>query len=223
MGALQDRALAAEEVGLPVEDVAEERRRLVVQVVAGRDHRVAEVHRHLVEVVALHRAAGGAGLALPLVSHLRDGEAVIGGQVHLVQAEAVLRGEGLALGLGALRVLADAEADVHPVGLVPEPQQRVPEGEAVLAARDGHQHTVVSGKHPVVVDGALDLGAEPVRIAARAEGRAVAADLDVGGRPALDAAHFCQMPPEMTGQTSIWSPDWSRTSRVRITSSRMTM
>ena len=56
-------------------DVAEEGRRLVVEVVACGHHRVAEVGRQLVEVVALYGAAGRTGLAIPLLGQVGNLEA----------------------------------------------------------------------------------------------------------------------------------------------------
>ena len=55
-------------------------------------------------------------------------------EVDLVQLQAVLGGERLRLGLRAARVLGDAKPDVHAVGLVAEPGQRVPQRKAVFAA-----------------------------------------------------------------------------------------
>ena len=47
-------------------------------------------------------------------------------------------------------VLADTEVDVQAVGVVAKVQQHVPEGQAVLAAADGHQDLLVVAEHLVV-------------------------------------------------------------------------
>src|SRR5215469_1491073 len=223
MRALEHRALAAQVVGVPVHHVAKQSGRLVVQVVPGGHHVVAEVRRHPVEVVPLDRAAGRTGLTAASVEQVRHHKAVVLLEVDLVQGESVPGCERLGLLLGAARVVGNPEPDVHAVRLVAKSYECVPEAQRVLAPGDRDQDPLVAAEHSVMVDARLNLGAEPVRVAAGAVGRPAAPDLDVGRCPAAAAAHLRQAPPEMTGHTSSSSPSVRRTSLVSMSSPRTTI
>ena len=85
--------LAAEVAGVPAQHVAEEHRGLVVEVVAGRDDVVAVLERGRVEQVTLRQAARAARRAAGGGGRAGDVEAVVVGEVDLVQADARARRE----------------------------------------------------------------------------------------------------------------------------------
>jgi hypothetical protein len=152
--------------------------------VTGGDDCVAAVERRLVEEVTLRQATRRAGRA---ASGLRAGgnvEADVGGQVDLNQRGAAARRKRSGVVAGAVAVLTDAEAEVQPVDLVAEVEQHVPEGEAVLAARDGDEHAVVGREHVELVDGPLDLLGAITGEALRAERGVVPAQFDHRRLPA---------------------------------------
>src|SRR5499433_525446 len=223
MGRRQRGRLARQRVGLPVHDRAEERRRLVVEVVAGRDHRDAVLERHAIHQVALGQAAAGA--RRPARDLLDDRHR----SAHLVahgaddQRHAAGRGERLALGLRLDRVVEDAEVEIEagrPVALV---DQHVPEGERVLAAGHGHQHRLVAREHPVLADRLADLVTEELEEVRGAERGVVAAQLEDGRLPALAALHRePALPPDMTGRSSIVSPSRTTWSAVTRSSPQIT-
>ena len=73
-------------------------------------------------------------------------------------------------------VVADAEPEVEPVGLVAEVEQEVPHGQAVLAAGHGDEDPLPRRQHGVVVDGLGHLvAAELDQVLARRSWRCAAA------------------------------------------------
>ena len=142
------RELAAEVLGVPVQDVAEQHGGLVVEVVAGDEHVVAALERGRVEQVALReparrarRPAGGAGAGRGCRSRRSPGRSTSS------RVRPALGGEVAGVGAGHVAVLADAEADVEPVGLVAEVDEEVPDRQRVLAAGDRDEHPVVRLDH----------------------------------------------------------------------------
>ena len=59
--------------------------------------------------------------------------------------------------LRLVAVVADAEPDVEPVGVVAEVEEDVPHRQRVLAAGHGDEHPVAGGEHLELVDGLLRL------------------------------------------------------------------
>ena len=90
----QHRQLAAQVLGLPVQHVAEQHGRLVVEVVAGDDDVVAAVDGGLVEQVALRQPARRARRPAWPPAPGRDVVAVLVGQVDLDELQPPLVGEG---------------------------------------------------------------------------------------------------------------------------------
>ena len=132
VGARENGRLPGQELGLPVQEVAEQDRRLIIQIVPGGDHGEPLIQRDLVEEVALAQAARratgpprGAGKLLHVHPvFLRD--------VRDEQLGALSGGVRFRLALGLLRVLPDAEVDVQSRRPIPEPSQDVPERQTVL-------------------------------------------------------------------------------------------
>src|SRR5262249_9144244 len=139
----EDGALPREVIALPAEHVAEEPRRLVVEVVSRREDVELTLARRGVEIVALHRAARGARGPSRERRHGRHREAVLF-LVELDDAETkpARAREALDLLAGTVRVGADAEPEIEALGVVAEVEKDVPEREAVLPARDGDQEAL---------------------------------------------------------------------------------
>ena len=118
----------------PVEDVAEERRRFVIEVVARDKDIVSLVHAYLVHHVPFDHAAGGTGhpphrfreAVYAAVEDASDGEDVdfsfedFGGLFYFIE--------------GCLRVAFDAEINIDAVAGDAEFVHEVPEREGVFAA-----------------------------------------------------------------------------------------
>ena len=212
--------LARERVGLPVGDRAEQRRRLVVEVVAGRDDADAAVERDAIHEIPLGEAAARArGPSRDLLDD-GDGPPDLLGHGGHDQRNAAARGELLALPPGLHRVVEDAEVEVEsrrPVALV---EQDVPERERVLAAGHGHEHVLILVEHAVLPDRLTDLVPEEVEEVRGAERGIVAAQLEHRRPTALPALH--RAPPDMTGRSSIVSPSRTTWSAVISSSPRIT-
>src|SRR5690606_14289086 len=128
---------------------------------------------------------------------------------------------------GPLAVVADPEADVEAVDLVAEGGEDLPEGERVLAARDGDQDALAGAEHGEVVDGPAHLLPAVVDEVGRAEVGVVAPDADDRRPAAHPALH--DAPPEITGRISTSSsssrtasPGTSSPPRITSTVSRWT-
>ena len=160
--------LTRERIGLPVEHVAEEHRRLVVQVVAGGDDRVAVLDGGPIHEVALAEPAGRAGGPARGLLDLGDGRAHRVG--HALHDELLAAGgrEALALGLGLDGVVEDAQIEIEPGRLVARLDQHVPQREGILAAGDGDQDQLLAAEHPVLADRLRDLLAEELLEVGRA-------------------------------------------------------
>ena len=215
--------LARERIHLPVEHVAEEHRRLVVEVVAGGDHGVAVVHRRAVHEVALAEAAGGAGRAARGLLHFGDGRADALG--HRLDDELLPArgGEGLALGLRLDRVVEDAEIEVEARRLVTASRSARP----IARANPCRPDTATSTGSSVVNILCLRMASATCfrknsRKSGAAEGGVVTRQLDDGTRSALAALHGVALPPDMTGRTSSSSPSPTTSSAVRRSLPRIT-
>ena len=90
-------------------------------------------------------------------------------------------------------VVADAETEVEPVGLVAELDEQVPDRQRVLAAADGDEHPLARHEHVVVGDRLLDLAAAQLLQVLAAEVGVVAGQVD-DRRPPAHAA-FAHIPP----------------------------
>src|SRR5215467_1272843 len=221
MRGVEGGRLARQRIHLPVEHVAEEHGRLVVQVVPSGDHAIAVLHRRPVHQVAFAEAAGGAGRPTRRLLHLRDrGAHALGHRLHDQLLPAGSR-EGFALGLGFDGVVEDAEVEIQTGRGIAGLDQDIPQGEGVLPAGDGYQHGLVEGDHPMLADGLGDLLAEELQEVRRAEGRVVTRQLDDRARPALAALHWA-LPPDITGRTSSSSPSPTTSSAVRRSLPRIT-
>ena len=110
--------LAGEIVDVPAHRVAEQHRRLVVEIVAGDDDVVAAVERGPVEQPALRQSARRTRHAPGRHRGRRHVVAVVVAQVDHLQVQASFGGEALDVPTALVGVLTDAEADVQPVGLV---------------------------------------------------------------------------------------------------------
>jgi len=95
--------------------------------------------------------------------------------------------------------VGDAQVNVDPLGLVAQAHQHVPQTQAVLAARHGHQHLVSRPEHPIPLDGALGVLAQPGRETVCAQGQLVLAHLD-DGVVATAALAFHSFPRRMVTQ-----------------------
>src|SRR5439155_24371425 len=125
----QHGMLAAQIARLPPENVAEENRRLVVEVVAGGDDVVSVLDGDRVEQVPFRQTTRAARSSVRRRRGAWDVVTEVGGEVDLVQLEtSILRecARGVSRGLG---VLADPEPQVQPVGAVAEVDEEVPQGE----------------------------------------------------------------------------------------------
>src|SRR2546425_889600 len=220
--------LARERIGLPVEHVAEEHRRLVVQVVAGGDDRVAVLDGGPIHEVALAEPAGRAGGPARGLLDLGDGRAH--GVRHALHDELLAAGgrEGLALALGLDGVVEDAQIEIEPRRLVARLDQHVPQREGILAAGDGDQDLLLAAEHPVLADRLRDLLAKELLEVRRAEGGVVPRQLEDGLTSALAALHWIllalalALPPDMTGRTSSTSSSPTTSSAVRRSLPRIT-
>src|SRR5690606_21636426 len=119
-------------------------------------------------------------------------------------------------------VVADAQVDVEGVGPVAQVEQHLPEDQAVLAAGNSHQDAVVGAEHAELLDGPPDLPLEELDEVLAAEGGVVAAQVDDGLAPALDAPHRPD-PPEMAGRISTSTSPSTTSSGVSRVSPQMTM
>src|SRR6266480_2775170 len=201
------RRLARERVRLPVENGPEERRRLVVEIVAGRDDGHLVLERGAIHQVALGEPAARAGGPPRDVLDDRDRRAHGLRDPGDEQRHAAPRGERLAFRLRLHRVVEDAEVEVETGRAVALVDQDVPERERVLAARDRDEHVLVAREHAVLPDGLADLVPEEVDEVRRTEGGVVAPQLEDRGLTALPALHTA--PPLMTGRSSIVSWSWT--------------
>src|SRR4029450_5170228 len=120
------------------------------------------------------------------------------------------------------RVVEDAEIEVEPGGVVALGDQHVPQGERVLAPRDGHEHALVPFQHAVLADRLPHLVAEELQEVGRAEGGVVPSQLQHGGAPALATRHPRPPPPALPGPLSIVSPSLTTWSAVTSSSPRIT-
>ena len=204
---------------------AEERRRLVVEVVAGGHHRVAVLERGAVHQVALGEAAGRAGRApRGLLDHRECGAPTASATRSMMQRLAARGGERLALGLGLDRVVEDAEVEIEPGGLVARPRSARPRARASPCRRRRPPDRLVAREHLVLADRLGDLLAEELeevrasrrrRCGAAARGRRRRRTCGTSRRPA-------RAPPDMTGRTSSTSSSPTTLSAVRSSSPRMT-
>ena len=135
VAASENRQLAGQVVGLPTQRVAEQHRRLVVEVVAGRHRVVAALAGRGVEQVTLRKSARRAGHPAGHRSGGGDVEAMVVAQADLPQAQPTFVGEGAGVDAGVLAVLAYAEPDVEPVGFIAEAEQQIPDSEASPSLR----------------------------------------------------------------------------------------
>src|SRR5437588_1708665 len=142
--------------------------------------------------------------------------------VDLIQCEATIVGERMGDLTGFVGVLADAEAEVHAVGLVSERPEHVPETEGVLSSRHGHEDAVVVAHHRELVDGLFHLSLDVVLETGGAEPGIVAAHLHDRRLAAATALHR-RDPPEITGRNSMVSPSATSASLVMSVSARMTI
>ena len=191
-------------------------------VLAGGEHREATFERGAIEVMALERPARGAGWPAGRSGDRRDAEAVL----RFVerdhgQAEPAALREGACLRLGRVRVRADAESEVEPLGVVAELDQGVPEGEAVFPAGDRDEDALVLLEHVLALDRPLHAALEEEDEARLAEGGVVTPQLDDRLLPAALALHA--IPPEITARSSISSVSATNSSSVNSSSPRMTM
>ena len=143
----QHRQLAGEVVELPAQHVAEQHRRFVVEVVAGDDARRSRRRSRPC------RTGGACSARTPSTARAASPWPRSGCRSRSRRAASTsircsprARGERPGVVAGHVAVLADAEADVQPVGLVAEVEQQVPHREAVLAARHGDEHPVVAAR-----------------------------------------------------------------------------
>ena len=173
--------LAAQVLGLPAQHVAEQDRGLVVEVVSGHQHVVAAVERRLVEQVALGQTAGRARRA-PGGLRRRSGCRSRSSSARSTSIRWRPRGLGEATGVPGrgVAVLADAEPDVQPVGLVAERDEDVPDGERVLAPGHGDEDPVVRREHVEVRMALATWSRQNFSEVVRAEVRVVPADVDHG-------------------------------------------
>src|SRR5438552_1325287 len=130
-------------------------------------------------------------------------EPVVVAEVDLAQPASDPGGERARELSRGVRVLADAETEVQPIGLVPERAKEIPRRERILPARDRDEHPLSGGEHVVLVDRFANLLAAMVQEAIAAERRVVAADVDHGRLAAPPAFH--RAPPETTGRISTTS------------------
>src|SRR5688500_16047991 len=125
----QNRELATEIVDRPAQDVAEENRSLVVEIVTGGDDVVPTVERGLIEEVPLREPACRARHPPRGAGTVRDIEAVAGREVDLDELQAAGLDEVADEPAGVIGILLDAQAEVETVDVVPELDQQVPECE----------------------------------------------------------------------------------------------
>src|SRR5581483_11037261 len=222
VGRRQDRPLAGEVLLLPTEDVAHEPRRLVIEVVPGREHVEPALDRGAIEVVSLHLAARRARRSTREACDGRDGEPV-GLLVERDDPErkAARRREGGGLRVRLVGIRPDAEPEVEAGRVVAELREHVPEREAVLPARDRNEDALAGREHPLRRDGAFDLSAEEKQKTRPAEGRVVRPELHLGARPAARALHAA--PPEMTARISTSSDSSTTSPSVKSSSRRITI
>ena len=181
------RQLPAQVLGLPPQGIAHEHGGLVVEVVPGGEGVVAAPAGRIVEQVPLGQAAGRARRPLGGASAGGDVEAVALRQVDGVEGETPALRVAVGVAGGLLAVVADAEPQVEAVGVVAQVDQYVPKGEAVLAARHRHQHTLAGLEHVEATNGPLHLVAAQPQEVLPAEVGVVAPDVD-HRRPAADPA-----------------------------------
>ena len=211
----EHRQLAGEVVDVPAHRVAEQHRRLVVEIVTGDDDVVAAVERRRVEQLALRQparrarhAAGGHRRGRHVVAVARRA----GRSPCRFSPRSAANARGVPAAL--VGVLTDAETDVQPVGLVAGLDQHVPHGEASpcrrsprrAPARVGSQHVEVVDRlgHLAPAQLLQVLGTEVGVVPRQVDDRRPLAHLALG--PLTSA------PPEMTGRTSIVSASSSRAS-----------
>ena len=109
-----------------------------------------------------------------------------------MQRQSALGGKRTSVVPTRVAVLADAQTDVQPVGLVAELEEEIPHGERVLAPAHRHEDAVVRANHVEVGDRLLHLPAAQLLQVLGAEVGIVAGQID-HRRPATHPAlaHRC--------------------------------
>src|SRR6516164_5668727 len=206
---------------LPMQQVAQEHGRLVVEVMARRYDGEPVIERHAIEEVALaqptRRTAGTPGGT----GKLLDAHPVLGGDVRDQERGTQDAGIGRGLLLRLLGVLADPQIDVEARGLIPEAAQHIPERQAVFPAGDDHEHAILSGEHFPRLDGALHLALEKLEKVRGTERGVVTANFQRRLGAAFLAAHQTP-PPETTGRSSMVSSSLRSASGVSSCVPRIT-
>src|SRR5229473_1896962 len=180
----------------------------------------AVVEGHAVHEIALAETAARARRpACDLLDHGHRPADLIGHARH-EQPRAAARRERLALRLRLHRIVEDAEVQIEAGRVVAVVDEDVPQRQRVLAARHGHQHTLVAREHAVLADRLAHLVAEELQVVVDAKGGVVAPQLDGGAVAALAALHA--RPPDITGRSSMTSSSRSSWSAVTRSSPRMT-
>ncbi len=198
----QSRRLLGQIVHLPVQQIAQQPGRFIVQIMAGRDHAEAELPPDPVEGVALERPAGRAGAAPRRIGDLRHAAAIFFAQIIDDQRQPFRIGEGAAFGFGDCRVAADALLHMQPGRRVAHPIQEIPQPQTILAAGNRHQDRFIPAEHPVVVDRPPNLVHHIMIKAAGAKGRVMAGQLDNDRRRmATPTPHDTPRPPWSHGRS----------------------
>src|SRR6185369_493671 len=120
-----------------------------------------------------------------------------------VEAKAALFGERSRFHLGRGRVCADAETEIQALGVVAEIDERIPESQAVLPARDRDQHSLLVREHVFTGHGSLDVALKEEDEAGLTKSGVVTPQLHHCLFGAALALH--KAPPDITARTSMES------------------
>ena len=185
-------------IRLPMENVSQQSRCLVVQIMTGGHHVIVLLNRHAVELIPFHGSTRGARGTTDEGCQFPDAGPLFPFHRMNVERRLIRRGDGLSEPLdflsGLKGILANAQVHVQGVGAVAEFQQDAPQGEAVFAAGHGHEHAVVGRQHPVSVNGPTNLGMYELRKAIFAQGDIVPGHFDDRGVRTFPAAHGVVIP-----------------------------
>ena len=180
-----------------MQNVSEEHRRLVVEVVTCDERVVAAFECDAIEDVSFGHATGRARRPFCGSAAVRHVVAVLFDDVDHGEGETALVREGACELTGRIAVVVNSQADVQAVNVVAEVVQDVPHRKAVLAAADGNQQLVGRFAHVELADGLLDLLMADTHEVLGTEVRVVSLQVDDRRAPAHTALHGAE-PPEIT-------------------------
>ncbi len=166
----QDRPLAGQIGFVPGHDIGEQTGYLVVHVVACDKHGEVAFNGHFIEIMAFELAADRADGPFDRLPDRRNGK-TFGGELDDLQGDIEPVAEAFGNGPGRKGRFPDAEIEMQAGDIIPEFLELPGNGQGVLAPADGHEESVVPGKHFLGMNGPLHLPGKENQITFLAKGR----------------------------------------------------